>query len=191
MNTYFIRHTNGMWIDDETRRRLWNSRRIAIHFGRHHTVKKMSRDCTSINPEDYRRSGRKCVRILRELADAGGFVCAQHAGHDEWMVGCVRPRSKIELFKGKWRDDCEFHGQIAVLKTLRLTEVKLVNPLDYAVLAVGRPRQGTIMQWHLAGRTIAGLVEGRRSKTQLSDLIPPQQEIFCSEFLSRRPCPLS
>ncbi len=184
MNTYFVRHTTGIWIDDETRQRLWKERRIAIHFGRRpHTVKNVTRDSSSIDPDDYTGSGKSCMGKLVELAREGGYVCAQHYPHTEWMVGLVKPRSKIELLKGKWREDCELKGRTAVLKTLRLTRVKLIDPLDYAVLSVGRPRQGTIMRWHLAGKTVESLVEGRRSNLQLSDLAPRQQEIFCSELL--------
>ena len=97
--------------------------------------------------------------------------------------GWSDPNSKIELLNGKWGGRSGLQGRAAVLKTLRLSNVKLVDPVDYAVLAVGRPRQGTIMQWHLAGKTVENLVPGRRSKPQLSDLAPSQQEILCSEFL--------
>src|SRR5947207_360781 len=103
MNTYFIRHNTGIWIDDETRRRLWDERRIAIHFGRApYTAKKAARDCSSINPDDYAGSGRSCMRILAEIAKDGGYICAQHYPHTEWMLGLIKPGSKIELLKGKW-----------------------------------------------------------------------------------------
>src|SRR5207247_6026751 len=184
MNTYFVRHNTGIWIDDETRQRLWKERRIAIHFGRYpYTTKKMTRDCSSISPDAYRGSAKSCMRTLVDLAREGGYVCAQHYPHTDWMLGLVRPHSKIQLLKGKWRDDRDLRGEVAVLKTLRLTKVRLVKPLDYAVLHVGRPRQETIMRWHRARKTVENLVEGRRLKPDLSDLSPDQQEILCSEFL--------
>jgi hypothetical protein len=74
-------------------------------------------------------------------------------------------------------------GRTAILKTLQLTKVTLVKPLDYAVLLVGRPRQGTIMRWPLAGKVVENIVEGRTTKLRLGDLSYRQQEIFCSEFL--------
>lgn len=40
MNTYFIRHNTGMDIDDDTRQRLWEEYRIAIHFPWDRTGKK-------------------------------------------------------------------------------------------------------------------------------------------------------
>jgi len=32
MRTYFVRHTEALDINDETRRRLWDEGRVAIHF---------------------------------------------------------------------------------------------------------------------------------------------------------------
>lgn len=182
MNTYFIRHNTGMDIDDDTRRRLWEERRIAIHFPWGRTGKN-TKDISSIDPDDYVGSAKRCVRALVDLARAGGYVCAQHHPYTQCMLGFVRPHSKVELFKGKWGDRNDRQGRTAVLKTLRLSKVRLVEPLDFAILHIGRPRQGTIMRWHLAGKTVENLVEGRRVRPQLSDLSHDQQEILCSEFL--------
>jgi len=183
MNTFFIRHSTGIDIDDDTRQRLWKERRIAIHFPHEKTGKIGERDRSSINPDDYIGSAKRCMRTLVELAKEGGYICAQHYPHERWMLGLVRPKSKIELVRGAWGERYGMQGRTAVLKTLRLSKVKLVHPLDYAVLSVGRPRQGTIMRWHLAGKTIESLVKGRRKRPHLSDLAPHQQEIFCSELL--------
>lgn len=184
MDTYFVRHNVGIDIDDETRNRLWRERRIAIHYPHEKNGKLKHRDNSSLDPDDYYTgSAKQCMRTLVKLSEQGGYVCAQHYPHPEWMVGLVRPNSKIELLNGKWGSRSGLQGRPAVLKTLRLSNVKLVDPVDYAVLAVGRPRQGTIMQWHLAGKTVENLVLRRRSKPQLSDLAPSQQEILCSEFL--------
>lgn len=183
MNTFFIRHSTGIDIDDDTRQRLWRERRIAIHFPHEKSGKIGARDRSSINPDDYIGSAKHCMRTLVDLAKEGGYVCAHHYPHERWMLGLVRPKSKIELLRGAWGNKSGMQGRTAVLKTLRLSKVKLVQPIDYAVLSVGRPRQGTIMRWHLAGKTIESLVEGRRRTAHLSDLAPRQQEILCSELL--------
>jgi len=181
MKTYFIRHNTGMDISDETRRRLWDEQRIAIHFPQQKNGKLAAKDNASVNPDDYQGQAKKCMRIFEELANDGGYVCAQHYPHEDWLLGLVNPNSKIELFNGKVAE--RWGDRTAVLKTLKLTKCRLVKPLDYAVLAVGRPRQGTMSRWHLAGKTVESLVEHRRSKPQLSDLTPSQQETLCSEFL--------
>jgi hypothetical protein len=96
------------------------------------------------------------------------------------MLGFVKPGTKIQLFEGTWGDINGLQGRTAILKTLQLTKVKLIQPLDCAVLLVGRPRQGTIMRWPSAGKTVENIVEGRSSKVQLSDLHYSQHEILCS-----------
>jgi hypothetical protein len=183
MNTYFVRHNIGIDIDDQTRSRLWRERRIAMHYPHDKNEKLHQRDNSSLDTDDYVGKGKQCVKTLLELAEQGGYVCAQHHPQPEWMLGVVRPNSRIELVRGTWGDRSGLEGRTAIVKTLRLSNVKFVDPLDYARLSVGRPRQGTIVQWHLVGKTVEHLVRGRRSKPELSDLLPRQQEIFCSEFL--------
>src|SRR5215469_17693150 len=57
------------------------------------------------------------------------------------------------------------------------------NPSDFAVIFVGRPRQGTIMRWKRAGSTVENAVERKQPIPSLGDLSPDQQETMCSEFL--------
>jgi hypothetical protein len=168
-----------MGIDDNTRRCLWNERRIAIHYPWDRYGDKTT-DSRSLDPNDYSGSAQRAVRTLAALAQNGGYVCGEHYGRTSSMLGSITPGSTIELFRGKWGN--RYKGRTAILKT-PAEDVKLVDPLEYAVLAVDRPRQGTIMRWHLGKKTVQNLVESRRSKPQLSDLSPRQQEILCSEFL--------
>ena len=182
MDTYFIRHTADMDVDNATRDYLWREHKIAIHFPWTKSSDK-SNDSSSLNPEDYEGSAKRSVHALTRLANNGGYVCAQHYPHTECMLGLVPPQSNIELFRGQWGELYKMPGRTAILKSLQLTKVRLVKPLDYAVLLVGRPRQGTIMRWPLAGKVVENIVEGRSTKLKLHDLSPSQQEILCSEFL--------
>src|SRR5205823_570762 len=120
---------------------------------------------------------------LTTLAQNGGYVCAQHHPHSEWVVGFVKPGSKVKRFVGKWGNENGCAGRTALLKALHLFKVKKVSPLDHAILQVGRPRQGTIRRWPSAGRAIKNLVEGRHMAPRFEDLNPRQQETLCSEFL--------
>jgi hypothetical protein len=174
-----------MDIDDETRRRLWEERRIAVHYPHKswNKAKLGAKDKSSTDPTDYEGAAKTAMKILAELARDGGYVCAQHYPKEEWLVGVVKPSSKIELFYGKWGNQNDLQGRTAILKTLRLTKFRLVKPGDYAVLSVGRPRQGTIRRWYRAGKAIENLVENRKTKPQLSDLSTAQQETLCSEYL--------
>lgn len=182
MNTYFARHTYSLDIDENTRRRLWNERRIAIHYPWDNSGNK-ERDSRSIHPEDYAGGAKRAVRALVTLSHDGGYVCTQHHLYEDCLVGMVKPRTKIEVITGRWGQLNNMEGRPAVLKTLRLMKAKAIKPLDHTVVMVGRPRQGTIMRWRIAGDAIANLVEGRRTKPSLSVLSPRQQEILCSEFL--------
>jgi hypothetical protein len=184
MDTYFIRHTDKLDIDTATFERLWNERRIAIHFPDYadRKRKKHDRDNTSLNPDDYKR-GKRQMHVLRELGKNGGYVCAQFFGHSECMVGRVRAHSKIDLITGTWGSRNGYDGQKAKLKSLRLSKVRLVRPSDSALLLVGRPQQGTITRWKKARAVVRNIVNGKRTKPSLSLLSPDQQEIMCSEYL--------
>ncbi len=183
MNTYYIRHTEGLDIDDATRQRLWDDRRIAIHYPDDKNGKLLRHDNRSLDLADYPSAGRRAMRPLIELAKNGGYVCAEYYQQRECILGYVRPASTIELIRGVWGSRNDLEGREAILKSLRLEKVKLVSPCNSAVILVGRPQQGTIMRWRRAGKTIENAVEGRWAIPSLALLSPDQQEIMCSEFL--------
>lgn len=183
MQTYFIRHTADLDVDDDTRTRLWEERRIAIHYPHDKHVKLAESDNASTDPTDYQGVARTYVERLLELATEGGYVCAQHYPKSQWMLGLVPPGSSIELLQGTWGDANDLGGRPAILKTLPLQNVTIVSPLDYAVLQAGRPRQGTINRWPSAKCAVQNLVEGIQNQPALQNLSPAQQEIMCSEFL--------
>jgi hypothetical protein len=184
MDTYFIRHTEDMDVDNATRDYLWDNKKIAIHFPWIKNGKVTPTDSTSLNPDDYEKSSdRRAMRATVNLAGTGGYVCAQHVNREEAMLGYIKPSSNIELYKGQWGSVHGLQGRTAILKTLQLTKVKLIKPLDCPVILVGRPRRGTIMLWPSARKIVEDIVEGRKRKIQLNDLHYSQQEIMCSEFL--------
>jgi hypothetical protein len=184
MTTYFCRHTQALDIDGQTRKRLWDERRIAIHFphDKRGTLAEES-DNSSVDPEDYAGAGRRAMKALARLAAEGGHVCAQHHGYEQVQVGRIDPGSKIDVLDGKWGKAWGLEGRTAKLKSLQLQKDKVVNACDYAVILVGRPRLGTLMRWPNAGKLIENLVEGNEAQITFETLSPDQQEILCSEFL--------
>lgn len=178
MNTYFARHTANLGVDDATRQLLWDRNVVAIHFPGDGDA-----DTTSLDPEDYDGPGRTAMRCLAKIAKAGGYVCAEHHGHDEVQLGSIPPDSRIELLRGMWGSHSGRRGRTAILKSLTLTSVKKVSPADYAVLLVGRPRRGTLNPWRSAGSRVECLVEGRPVDRALASLFERQQETLCNEFL--------
>jgi hypothetical protein len=78
METYFIRHTWKCSIDEKTRERMWNSRRVFIHFPwdsqrKQQDYNSRRTDSTSANPNDYDGSDKRAIKALRALADNGGY----------------------------------------------------------------------------------------------------------------------
>lgn len=123
------------------------------------------------------------MRALSRLAEEGGYVCAEYFQQKQCVLGYVKPGSRIQLFHGAWGSKNGLDGRKAILKSLRLEKVKLVNPYDSAVILVGRPRHGTVMRWKRAGKIIRNIVEGKRTRPSVDLLSSDQQEIMCSEFL--------
>jgi len=172
MDTYFIRHTERLDIDERTRNLLWKRRTIAIHYPGDKSGKVRRVDNRSLSLNDYSGNGLKAMRKLVEVATNGGYVCAEYLHHLECILGYVKPGSKIELLRGRWGSRNELNGRVAILKSPPLKRVKLVSPGAFAVIGAGRPRQGTIMRWWKAGKVIETIVEGKRHRPSF-DLLSP------------------
>lgn len=172
-----------MDVDSETREFLWKNHKIAIHFP-YSKSGLQEEDNNSLDPEDYPTgSHKKAMRALVELANNGGYVCAQYFPYTKCLVGFIEPNSKIELIKGKWGNIENRSGRQAILKGLSLQKVKIVEPKDSVIIFVGRPRMGTITRWSRVGKAIEYLVERKKPGPVLDDLSPDQQETLCSEFM--------
>jgi hypothetical protein len=184
MDTYFCRHTEGISIDDATRRRLWEGQRIAVHYPFDRSNNKLANDNPSLDPNDYGERGAvTAISTMRRIARDGGYVCAEYSGHPNALLGRVEPGTEIELFRGQWKPSPDDAPREAVLKSLRLTKVHELPPLGSIVLLVGRPRQGALVQWHAIGSLIADLVEERSLTPSFDRLNPTLQEVMCAEFL--------
>jgi hypothetical protein len=143
MHTYFARHTNHLLIDDTSRKRLWEECRIAVHYPENASGNLAKTDNASSRPEDYppKSKARSVIGALKTLADEGGYVCAEHFGENQVQIGWVPPGSAIELIDGRWAPP---EDRTAVLKTIRLQKVRVLTPLESAVVLAGRPRMGTL-----------------------------------------------
>src|SRR5437868_2572328 len=81
-----------MDVDDETRATLWAGQRIAIHYPTaDNRLPKSEPDSTSLDPNDYSKSGRSAMRAMSELSRTGGYVCAEYYPHKEVLLGQVAP----------------------------------------------------------------------------------------------------
>lgn len=185
METYFCRHTDGLAIDDDTRKRLWDEKRIAVHYPFGKNDEELPRDNESLDTADYKERGAiTAISTLKRIADNGGYICAEYFGHPYARLGLVEPGTEIEFFRGQWAPSRDRPApREAVLKSLRLARTRELEPMESIALLVGRPRQGTLVQWHAIGSLIADLVEGRRPIPSFDRLNPTLQEVMCAEFL--------
>lgn len=172
-----------MDIEEKFLSRMWDERRIAIHFPHPSHGELKDADVSSLNPDDYRANGRKAMRILLEMAEQGGYVCAQYRGRKSVLFGKVEPFSSVEISHGFWGDRNNLTGRNAALKSLRLTSVIELEESKCVSLLVGRPQQGTLMRWPSIKQRVSDLVEGRVRPFHFSDLSPSELETICAEFL--------
>lgn len=181
--TYFIRHTKELKVDESTLQRLRKQHRIAIHFPWTGTKKDYRHpDSRSLNPSDYTmNNARRALGSLKELAEGGGYVCAEFHDTEDCILGFVRPGTKIQLFDGRWRTK----DRKAILKSLPLVKVKAIPKANLTAILVCRPQQGTISKWHTVKKSVENLVTGKRPgpHDRFVSLMSGQQEVMCAEFL--------
>jgi hypothetical protein len=181
MDTYFVRHTDKLGIDEESFDKLLKKKLIFIHFPFKNSTNE-EEDCISLNPDDYmNKTAKRAIGCLKKLAEDGGYVCAEYRTLKGAIVGKVEPGTSIELNKeGRWRSQ---PNRIAVLKTLSLTKIKEIEPGKYSKFSFGRPIHGTICQWRNVKERIECLVDDKPLEPILKNLSPAQLEVLCSEYL--------
>lgn len=189
LESYFIRHSRRWGICDAAIEALWDGDLIAIHFP-HDKYGRLGRvDNQSKNPDDYPSGYAKgVVRRLKQLGREGGYVWAQYQGHHQVKVGMVRPGTPIRLKGAKWKGGVypeRRKGARAVLKTLQLTSVRVVDPDQADQLPYTIPPNITMCLWPTGGAILERLVRSLPLKPSYHSLSPSRQEALCSEFLRR------
>jgi hypothetical protein len=187
--SYFVRHTQALRVRDEDLKALWDEDRIAVHYpdpggvlGEH--------DSTSTDPEHYQGTGKTAMKHLQSLSKSGGYVWAESfvSGDGAAKIGCVEPGTGILLttdapisIDARW--DLRGHpedfpkrsnGDLAVLKTLKLSKTKRVERYEQMGLRAGKPQQGTIVRWWKCGTRLEDLVEKRGPKKDWPNLSTEQ-----------------
>ncbi len=184
LESYFVRHTSKLSIQEKYLEDLWQQNRIAVHFPGHPL-----RDSPSVDPEDYEGHEKAGISCLRELSKAGGYVWAMFWKEPGYAkVGKVRPGTPIRIARARWSRSPEGvyrrkEGQLALLKTLKLTHVKRVGRAELTILWSAVPQQITIARWRAARTRVADEVEHRTPRLSWDNLSTPMQEAICAEFL--------
>lgn len=184
MNTYFARHGSGLDIDKNTFNTLWDNDYIGIHYpwDIHRTFDKY--DAKSLNPSDYEKQAKSCLKKLTELAKNGGYVFAVYDINPGSKIGYVEPNSIIELLQGTWGERSTHKGREATLKVIKLNKAKNLSASESISLKSVQPRQGTFCTWHMSGVRVQSLLVGcSEIKEGVSNLTTDLQEVMCMEFL--------
>jgi len=181
-NTYFIRHSSALDVDANTLEVLWANDRIAIHYPHDESGTFENGDSHSLNPADYVGHGKSALQRLLNLARDGGYVFATYRGKPGGKVGYVTPDSSVELFHGTWGSKNNHKGRAAMLKALRLSQVRNLAAEEAISLTAVQPRQGTFCRWRKVGQRVVALTKGGPA-TGLGSLTPDLQEVMCMEYL--------
>ncbi len=167
--TYFIRHGRDWQVGQDEKRRLRENGLIAIHY----------EPIASVDPRDYKKEHQQFIRRFVQIATEGGLVVSTHPPEPSVWIGEVLPGSGIDF-----RHVRAENGDEAVLKIIRLSTPKCFSPALASRLLAIQPRQQTLCAWTSVGERARQLYEnGRHRISAVSDFLPFEQEVICSEFL--------
>lgn len=174
-----------MSVREEDLQDLWDQNRIAIHY-----PDRLDDDGTvdndSKDPDHYPGKARTAMRVLKELAENGGYVWVEsRVDKKRAKVGRVYP-GDIEVCRAKWTHSTDYpnrEGTDAALKSIQFECVDTVETGKAIGLRAAQPRQSTIVRWHKCGTRLADLVEGNAPSQEWENLSTEQQEAACAEFL--------
>ena len=182
MNTYFIRHSSALDVDNETLKALWDGDFMGIHFPHDNISENRDEDSHSLEPNDYVGTARNTLARLKRIGSEGGYIFGVYRGHAGGKVGYIEPGSKVELFSGKWGNKNKLSGRDARLKVLKVKHARNLTAFESLSLTKAQPRQGTLCQWRKVGGRVESLVSGKVS-ISVGSLTPDLQEVMCMEFL--------
>jgi hypothetical protein len=179
MDTFYARHTLGLCVDKSTKQRLSDDSLIGVHYPEFADGKEGNIDNRSLDPADYAKRAKEIMQTLTTLAKNGGYVCVEYQDQQCAKIGIVPPNSRITLLEGQYADS----NRVAVLKTLQIAGARPLDPWTATRVLAGRPQRHTLCTWSAVRDRIKRLVEGSDPIRTVSDLLPAEQEILCSEFL--------
>jgi len=185
MKSYFIRHTEKILVPHEEINKLWDENRIAIHF-----PGKGEKDLESIEIKDYEsdRAAKIAIKHFNELKCNGGYIWAEYHTQSIIKIGKIKPGS-FKYWYTIWSKKCNNperkEGDIAILKTLQMENVKKKEPYEAMSLRAAKPRQGTIREWKNIENKLECLVEGKPIAESWNSLSPEQLETVCTEYLRK------
>lgn len=190
--SYFVRHTNILAIAPDTVSLLHSENLVAIHYPDLDEADPKATDLASLNPKDYKSKKQgNAVGKLVELATNGGYLWADYYTQPTAKIGRILPGTPIEFRQEKW-DNPKYpnrRGLPAILKTLRMVDVREVAPYEMQALRAIRPPHAALSAWPSANILLQAAALRQRVELTWANLSPAQQEIAFSEFLRTHDIP--
>ena len=192
MLSYFIRHTEGLAVQDQDIEQLWKENKVAIHF-----PGLMAQENNSFEPEDYKdtnennRGAYAAMKVFKELNESGGYIWSEYRTHKSFVkIGIIRQRS-ADPFDAKYvqYEKGAFHRDKGTPTKLKSLQMECCRPIDqkknnYWYFILQRPPFLTISRWKVIGNCLEQLVKDDKvTIDKFENLHYKIQEVVCSEFL--------
>ncbi|USZ70513.1 hypothetical protein [Natronosalvus halobius] len=171
LNVAFFRHKFSGTRPEEDVRKLWNQRKVGLHWGEKY----------STDPSDYDNSTAQSeIQRLNDFGERGVIIAAYYGNDydihsDEMLIGVVPPGSKPV---GEDVGD-------SIFKTLSMDDemIHVVSFKDHPVLSAVRPQGHSLCRWKAAEDQVRAVVREGQLPAEVGSLSSEQLEVACNEFL--------
>lgn len=171
LNVVFFRHKFSGTRPEEDVRKLWDQRKVGLHWAEKY----------STHPSDYDNStAQNEIGRLNDYGESGAIVASYYGNDydihsDEMLIGVVPPGSEPVG---------EDVGE-TMLKTLSMdTETtRVISFKNYPVLSAVRPRGHSLCRWRAAEDQVRAIIAEGQLSAEVGSLSSEQLEVACNEYL--------
>ena len=172
----------------------WLDKRLAVI---HYEGDILSKDKMTVDPKDFKGSGRKVMLRLSYYCQSGALVVADYNdyGFKVMLLGVLRPNSKIEPRVEQIEVSQHYPEGLAyyhVVKLNRCVRLDHSDPLARPLLVL-QPRQNNVVNWRIGNiaeyvrylheSLLSGSVSMSNLPIEKYPLTDYQWEVLCSEYL--------
>jgi hypothetical protein len=172
VDSFFVRFTEGMPVDDDSLDALWEENKIAVYV----RADNASPGSVSHRWQDYVGADQRSVAGVAELSRSGGYVWFESRTREGAKAGVVRPDTAVQV------ERAERSGARAVLRILRLHDVRKVPPTEAPGLRAARPLQA-IWRWPRHDTRLVALVKGEALRREWDVMSTEMRNTLCAEYL--------
>jgi hypothetical protein len=171
-DSFFVRFTEGMPVDDDHLDALWDQNKIAVYVWDDNKFP----DSISYRWQDYKGADQRSVGAFSQLSRSGGYVWFESRTQEMAKVGVVRPDTGIEIERSGR------NGSETLLRTLQLHDAREVPPEEAPSLRAARPLQA-ICRWRQNDTRLVALVKGEPVRREWDVMSTEMRNTLCAEYL--------